>query len=347
METGQKFRKKVEPTENGAPVLFKVQTVNQWNDEAAARPQAARFIGELFREGELCIMFGDTGTGKSILSVQIGEIIALGAELKSLTDEFHNDANAKCVLYFDFELSDKQFQARYTDYKNNQMYTFSENFLRAEIDPDALTDISEAINESFLYKQFENAITTTGANVVIVDNITYLKHETERSKNALPLMKTLKALKSKHGLSIIAIAHTPKRDLSKPITRNDLGGSKMLINFADSSFCIGESTKDPQIRYIKQIKSRDSEIIYHADNVCVFQVQKPDCFLHFDYMGTARESEHLKFVTDPDKEELKNRALELHDHGMSYRAIAGELGISHTYVNKIIKNSLQFTHLTN
>jgi hypothetical protein len=87
-------------------------------------------------------------------------------------------------------------------------------------------------------------------------------------------MKHLKALKNKYGLSILALAHTPKRDLSKPITRNDLQGSKMLINFCDSSFSIGESSSDKNIRYLKQIKARNTEIIYDTENVCVCQIDK-------------------------------------------------------------------------
>ena len=35
----------------------------------------------------------------------------------------------------------------------------------------------------------------SGAKVLIIDNITYLKTETENAKNALPLMKQLKDLK--------------------------------------------------------------------------------------------------------------------------------------------------------
>jgi hypothetical protein len=62
--------------------------------------------------------------------------------------------------------------------------------------------------------------------VLIIDNLTYLRDETENARNALPLMKFLKELKSKHGLSILALAHTPKRDSSKPLGRNDLQGIK-------------------------------------------------------------------------------------------------------------------------
>jgi len=39
-----------------------------------------------------------------------------------------------------------------------------------------------------------------------------------------------KALKT-NTLSILALAHTPKRDQHNPITKNDLQGSKMLITF--------------------------------------------------------------------------------------------------------------------
>ena len=39
----------------------------------------------------------------------------------------------------------------------------------------------------------------------------------------------------------------------------------MLINFCDSSFAIGESHHDPGVRYLKQIKARNTEIIYHGE----------------------------------------------------------------------------------
>ena len=94
--------------------------------------------------------------------------------------------------------------------------------------------------EDYLHDSIATAIQNTGARVLIIDNITYLRQETERAKDALPLMKHLKALKLEYNLSILALAHTPKRDQSKPLTLNDLQGSKMLMNFSDSSFCIGE-----------------------------------------------------------------------------------------------------------
>lgn len=152
-------------------------------------------------------------------------------------------------------------------------------------------------------------------------------------------MKHLKALKNKYSLSILALAHTPKRDLSKPISRNDLSGSKMLINFCDSSFAIGESCKDKSLRYLKQIKQRNTEQIYDAENVCVCLIDKPLNFLQFEFVNYGTEREHLKQPTEQDKENLTERVTELKQQGRSLLEIGTELNISHMKVSRILKDS--------
>ena len=145
------------------------------------------------------------------------------------------------------------------------------------------------IGSGFLGLTLALRLAETGAKVLIVDNITYLKNATETAKDALPLMKELIRLKKKFDLSILALAHTPKRDLSRPLTVNDLQGSKMLSNFADSIFAIGESAKDKNLRYLKQIKARNTEEIYHAENVATCQIIKPNNFLMFEFLTFGNE----------------------------------------------------------
>ena len=152
-------------------------------------------------------------------------------------------------------------------------------------------------------------------------------------------MKQLKALKNKYKLSILVLAHTPKRDLSKPITRNDLAGSKMLINFCDSAFTIGESSKENNLRYLKQIKARNTEKLYDTDNVIICKVVKSNNFLQFDVLGFGVEVEHLKTRTNEDKEKLKASALELVEKGVSNVEIGKKLGIHESTVRKYKKNS--------
>jgi len=284
--------------------LFLMRKASVWLQEAQHRPTPKMLFGELWFETELCILFADTNLGKSILAVQIGDSISNGNPIKG----FQMEAGKQPVLYFDFELTDKQFENRYSDHFAGH-HPFDDNFLRAEIDPDAMA--GDLTFEEYLNLSLEQAVISTQARVLIIDNITYLKNETEKARDALPLMKQLKALKSKYGLSILALAHTPKRDLSKPITRNDLQGSKMLINFCDSSFAIGESMMDKSYRYLKQIKARNCEIMYDTSNVGVFEIIKPTNYLHFNFIGFAHEREHLKAQTLEEQNELEVKIMEI------------------------------------
>ena len=94
------------------------------------------------------------------------------------------------------------------------------------------------------------------------------------------MMKLIK-LKKKYNLSILILAHTPKRNYTQPITQNDLGGSKMLMNFCDSSFTIGKSMLGDNIRYIKQIKQRNVGEIYGTNNTIICKIENSYNFFFF------------------------------------------------------------------
>ncbi|REG94158.1 AAA family ATPase [Flavobacterium aquicola] len=311
--------------------LFTIKTGNEWIEEAKNKPVPKMLFGEFWFEGELCILFADSNVGKSILAVQIADSISKNKEITP----FKLEAKKQAVLYLDFELSAKQFENRYS--KNyDEHYYFDNGFSRIEINSDA--DLPPNTDfETYLLHSLEWSIAKTGAKTIIVDNLTYLKSGNESAKDALPLMKKLKALKSKYDLSMLVLAHTPKRDLSKAITKNDLAGSKMLMNFCDSSFTIGQSSADSNLRYIKQIKQRNTEEIYGADNVCVCQILKPQNFLEFEFLDFDEEKTHLKESNKADRDELIELAKELSDSGKTQREISDELGIAVGTVNKYLK----------
>ena len=202
--------------------LLLIKPANEWVEDAKNRPVPKMLFGRLWYESEICILFADTNLGKSILAVQIADAISSGRGIANMVVEVEPSK----VIYYDFELSDKQFENRYSNNYSSH-YNFSPNLLRVEIDPEIEIPIKMSY-EDFLNTSFEQTIVETGAKILIIDNITYLRGETEKAKDALPLMKQLKMLKSKYGLSLLILAHTPKRDLSKAISRNDLQGSKML-----------------------------------------------------------------------------------------------------------------------
>ncbi|HLC17289.1 MAG TPA: LuxR family transcriptional regulator, partial [Thermodesulfovibrionia bacterium] len=172
-------------------------------------------------------------------------------------------------------------ELRYTKQDNDNIshYQFDDLLERIEINTDFAFTKQPNIEET-IFNEIKAIVANGKYNILIVDNLTYLKNETEKSQNALPFLKQFQLLKKQYSLSILVLAHTPKRDLSKPLTRNCLAGSKMLINFCDSAFAIGESAKDKGLRYLKQIKCRNSQMIYDTENVILCELLKVDVTLH-------------------------------------------------------------------
>ena len=297
--------------------IFTVKTANRTIREAALRPNPDALWLTLWYEGEVCCLFSDSNLGKSIYAVQIATSIA----------------KKQKVLYFDFELSDKQFQLRYSDEANN-LNQFPDNLYRVEINRDSL----DAVNfEEAVIGNIEQTAIKLGAKVLIIDNLTYLCVASEKGDAAGTLMLRLMALKRKYGLSMLILAHTPKRCLSNPITQNDLAGSKKLYNFFDSVFAIGKSAKNSSVRYIKQLKVRYGNYTYDADNVIVCVIEKVGTFLQFVDIGYAVEKEHLKEPSEKDSTQEKETIKRMVAEVKTYRVIASELGVTLGKVQRALK----------
>ena len=232
--------------------MLTLKSANQTIEDASKRPDPEQLYLELWYEGEVCCLFADSNLGKSIFAVQMADEIALKHK----------------VIYVDCELSDKQFQLRYCNPETNERHIFPDNLVRAEVNPYA---IGAENYEDAIIRDIEAAAEKTGTKVIIIDNLTYLCNSSDKSVDAGIFMMKLMALKKKKDLSLLIIAHTPKRDLSSPITQNHLAGSKKLYNFFDSVFAIGMSAKDRNLRYVKQVKVRAGAFRYDAGNILVRQ----------------------------------------------------------------------------
>ena len=151
-----------------------------WILEAAQRPNPRSLWNDLWFEDEVCCLFADTNLGKSILAVQIADQIAQ-------TDK---------VLYFDFELTSKQFQRRYTDEQTGRTYRFPDNFIRVELSNEAIMeDDIEAVLEQIEFEANESE-----AKILIIDNITWLTSKSENGDTAAQLMSRLIQMKKRSRL---------------------------------------------------------------------------------------------------------------------------------------------------
>lgn len=140
--------------------MLSVKTASEWAHQAASRPDPKPLWLSLWHEKEVCCLFADSNLGKSIYAVQIATKIAM----------------YQTVLYFDFELSDKAFQTRYTS-ASGTIFPFPHRFLRAEINPN---NIPEGDFEENIIMEIEQAVIAHNASVIIIDNLTWLCMASEK-----------------------------------------------------------------------------------------------------------------------------------------------------------------------
>lgn len=307
--------------------IFIVKSANQAMKDAKDIPDPKPLWLSLWNEGEVCCLFADSGVGKSIYAVQIATAIA----------------EKQTVLYFDFELTEKQFQLRYTNEKGEE-YKWTDKLYRVVANPEKMNLDNfekEVIDGIEAYAQKCNT------KVLIIDNLSWLCNAAEDGELAAKLMKELMKFKKKHGWSILVLAHTPKRDMNRPITQNDISGSKKIPNFIDSAFSIGFSVLGESYRYIKEIKTRLGKTTYGANNVINAVIEKSDNFLYFRIIGYGKESEHLQqpkrlnLDTDNSKSDKLHKAFakifKKQNEGIGRNELARQLAVEYGY--KIDKDS--------
>jgi len=320
--------------------IFTVRTANEWLRAAKSEPVPKMLFGEFWLEGEMALLFGETGSGKSMLAVQIAESIARGRPIAPAALE----ATPQKVLYIDFELSGKQFEMRYTkDHEPGhgeflkKHYRFSDKLHRVEIGtafrlPDGFRSL-----EAYLLSAIKRLVNETGASVVVIDNITYLKRS-YGVRECLEFMQGLNRMKKELGLSILVLARSERRDTARPVSFSDLYGAKILCNFADNVFAAGKSRIDRSLRYIKHIKPRSTEMIHDASHVPVFRIGKiGKNFLGFEHETFAPEADHLQKVHETRDWAVIDEIKRLSDLGMTIRAIAGQLNMPKSNVHRMLQ----------
>ena len=318
----------------------KLRTMPERLAEAKKLPKIQRLLGNIWCKGEVHILFGDNGTGKSVWATQIANALSKG---ESTFINLPNEAGIQKVLFYDFELSDVQIISRYTD-DYGKVYPFNSNLIIDSWDfsDPYFANIKIKLDKLIINKMRENIIEYK-PDILIIDNITFLKTEAiQEAKVALELIKTLISFKKEYPISILILAHTPKIKAGSPITNNDLAGSKHLSNLVDSISSIGVSATDKGIKYIKSIKCRSTQKEFDAGNVILVKQEKPGSFLQFTYLEQGNEYQLIK---DPMKikeeeidDEVKNEVIYLHQQGMSCRNIAEQMNLSKSKVDRIIQS---------
>ncbi|MFM9905451.1 MAG: AAA family ATPase [Pyrinomonadaceae bacterium] len=249
-------------------------------------------VPSLWRTGELALLIGEPGIGKSLLAVQIAESIARGvpawnpdfsrpasshgsppclggvAEGRGGSSEFRNQN----VLLLDLDQTDAQFAERYTcpspiPGKLPVRYRFSPKLIRPSYRD--FDFIPEEFNDNlgkFFQASIDQALGESGAQVIIIDNLAALTPYARNNSAHIRMLNSLKLTATTRNLSILVI-HTakPQKPRSQKSAASNSGfpfdirnSTFEICNIADSVFSLNPTTYGPEYRYIKLLKSKNS-----------------------------------------------------------------------------------------
>lgn len=299
---------------------LRLQSANKWIDDAKAQPDPEHYYHGMFVEGEISFVFSAPNSGKSLFLMQVAESIA----------------RTQKVVVIDCEQSSKQFQKRYTNDDTGSTHYFPANLYRAEVDSELLdtVDQDQAILESVEQAAKE------GFKVTVIDNISFISVDTEKAQTSIEFMRKLIKLKKRYGLTILVVAHTPKRDASRPLTQNDLSGSSKLMALIDAAIAIGTSSQDPKLRYVKTVKFRSGKYPCPADHVAIYKLEKVDNYTHLVFQDYGNEADHLREKNSYTELEDMQEFVNLKHQGMSLKEIAEETGFSKTTIHRKLKKAV-------
>ncbi len=328
--------------------MLRIQSMNEVLDEGAKEPPSRWMCGNLVKENEVCILFGDEGTGKSVLAFQMGDAVSRGKAIFPVPG-FENHCEPKFTIFYDFELEPSELFARYSFH--NEKHMFHENFKRGSLSNDFL-DL-ETMDQAIIH-EIQRDIEIHKPGFVIIDNITYIISESQDPLVATNLMKKLLALQRKHKLTILVIAHTPKRDLSMPIENRHLAGAKNLSNFAKSVIAVSHSKKDIDKRYIKHTKCRNGRKLHDESNVIECVLLKEGAMLQYEFHGTGPEQPHLtvKDFSEIEKSAIQFAYDERKKKRTSYRTLADQISTiydiewSHTTIKRKVEEHIRKNNLS-
>ena len=171
---GPQIQQESNPNNNSniRKTVFISKNANQLIEDARKEPMPKKLVGDLIYENEQTILFASTNLGKSILATQMAIAVASGKSLDLGNGMILiNEVGIVPVLFFDFELSDRQFLKRIGDLK------LPDNLFISKVERGKV--IQGKPKE--IFNQLKEEAESVGAKFIIVDNISKIGNKLEEA----------------------------------------------------------------------------------------------------------------------------------------------------------------------
>lgn len=308
--------------------------------ERIERYERQQLLGGLWSEGEIAVLAGRSGIGKSIFAVQLANALAGGEAFGP-----YPPAEPRSVLYVDLDTSPELFARRYSRNVDGRLvgYEFAEGFMRSVFEWDSPLPPGYDSMEHLIYDSIFDTLAEYECGTVIIDSLPQIAAHAA-GRNVTDFIMRLKTLRDLSKVSILLVAETTPAGRTPDAVSHDLAGPGIVRSVADSIFTLSPRRRSPHVRYLKHVKSSAStaasgtsvelfEIRGRGDAPGTVTVAGPgepmpaDGFPEFHHIG--RSSEELRSIrgaiTDP---EMGRHVRQLAAGGLTTGSIALALEIS-------------------
>ncbi len=275
--------------------------------------QPQMLFDTFWREGELALLFGEAGAGKSLLAMQLARTLAVGGDIPW----FVMEAAAGKTLYVDLSMSDRQF-ASLNSYRGRNG--------KARVWP-----VSQRLycdrpeDDSVLVEWLERQISREKLKYVIIDDLGSIMRTCDGTRETMSVMRGLRRICSRSGVSILVVMQSEASKGNAGFSERDLGRQRSLCRLADSVFAIGRHPSRSGYVCLAQTRSRSSSVKWTVHNSIPAKItESQGCVV-------------LRFEMDISEEE-RNLIKAVNGHrrkGLSYREIAIKLKISKSRAHRL------------
>jgi archaellum biogenesis ATPase FlaH len=241
-------------------------------------PEVSDLLRGIFRAKSLNFLAGEEGSGKSLLSMNLGLAVATGG-LNFLDWVIEKPGK---VLFLNNEIYFEDFVRRF-----QQMVQLlpGKQSLDNFIAPEAVPPLSEC------FDQLNELCESEKPALLILDCLYFAHNEDENDSSRMKeLMRQLQGLRDKHGMCIVVIHHFKKGGRDQRLNSELMRGAGVFGAAADSILMLRRSQTDESKRILKATKLRHSA----DDNKRARLLSLAPEALWFRDEGEVNEDEHIQ-----------------------------------------------------
>ncbi|TAK56991.1 MAG: AAA family ATPase, partial [Bacteroidetes bacterium] len=254
-----------------------------------AGEEETSLIRGLLRQQSVNFLFGEEGSGKSLLAMNLAISVATGA---SRFLEFDICTHGK-TLYLNNELPFREFLARFK--------TMAEALPEQQAERLTQLLVPENVPQFESYWDEINELCRTEKPALVVLDCLYWSHNRgeNNSSGMKAILRQFTSLRDAHKLALLILHHTNKGSRYRGLHNNNMRGSGVFGAASDTTLELRRSEKDETKRLFKPTKLRYNNDAMRSPRL----LSLADNSLWFVDNGAADEDEHIA-KAQTSKEEI-------------------------------------------